>query len=268
MADADNRKHDSIQGEILHEYDGILEADNLLPRWWLATFYGTIFFSAGYWFYYEAYSIGQSPAEQYAAIMEERASQAVEVTDELLAGLSTDSTRVEAGQQLFATNCAVCHGQQGEGNIGPNLTDNAWIHGGLAADVHTTITQGVSTAGMPPWGQTLGPQGVLNVAAYVLSIRNTNVAGRPPQGQVVAEDGSPLPTPTEGAAPTDGAAPAEGAAPADGAAPAPTEGAPAGGPAPTEGAAPAPADGAAPTEAAPAGGTAPAEAPAPAAPPG
>ncbi|MBX7195896.1 MAG: c-type cytochrome, partial [Sandaracinaceae bacterium] len=202
---ADKRKHDAIQGEILHEYDGILEADNLLPRWWLVTFYGTILFSAGYWFYYEAFDVGQHPSEQFAAVMAERAATAVEVTPELLASLGTDSERVSAGQQLFATNCAVCHGQEGQGNIGPNLTDNAWIHGGTAADIHTTVTNGVASAGMPPWGQTLGPQGVLNAVAFIVSIRNQNREGRPPQGTVVAEDGSPLPAtppPTEAPAPT------------------------------------------------------------------
>lgn len=176
------KKHDEIQGEILHEYDGILEADNLLPRWWLATFYGTIVFSAGYWFYYDAYRIGEHPRARYDALIAERASAGVEVTDELLASLESDRERIEAGRTLYATNCAVCHGQEGEGNIGPNLTDDAWIHGGTSREIHTTVHDGVATAGMPPWGQTLGAQGVLNVVAFVLSIRNTNRPGRPPQG--------------------------------------------------------------------------------------
>jgi cytochrome c oxidase cbb3-type subunit 3 len=192
----EKRKHDAIQGEILHEYDGILEADNMLPRWWLVTFYGAILFSAGYWFYYEAFQIGQSPAELYASEMDARAASGGEVTAEMLASAAADSAHVSAGQAIFATNCAVCHGASGEGNVGPNLTDSSWIHGGTSTDIHRTISQGVATAGMPAWGQTLGPRGVLDVVAFVLSVRGTERVGRPPQGIVVAADGSPLDAPT------------------------------------------------------------------------
>ncbi|MBN8614168.1 MAG: c-type cytochrome [Deltaproteobacteria bacterium] len=193
----ENRKHDAIQGEILHEYDGILEADNLLPRWWLITFYGAILFSAGYWFYYEAFQIGLSPRERYVAEMDARATSGGEVTAEMLAGVASDSEHVSAGQALFASNCAVCHGGAGEGNIGPNLTDTSWIHGGLSTDIHHTVSQGVANAGMPAWGQTLGPRGVLDVVAFVLSIRGTERPGRPPQGTVVGPDGAPLAAPAE-----------------------------------------------------------------------
>lgn len=209
---AEERKHDSIQGEIVHEYDGILEADNLLPRWWLVTFYGAILFSAAYWFYYEAFAIGANPRARYEAILEERAANGGEVTEEMLVTLGADSSRVAAGQAIFATNCAVCHGQSGEGTIGPNLTDDAWLHGGTAMDIHHTIAQGVSTGGggMPAWGQTLGPRGLIDVASFVLSIRGTNRPGRPPQGVVEGagapvEDGA-VAEPTNGdAAPTEGA---------------------------------------------------------------
>ncbi|MCS6856668.1 MAG: c-type cytochrome [Sandaracinaceae bacterium] len=189
---ADVKQKDPIQGDILHEYDGILEADNLLPRWWLATFYGTIVFSGFYWFYYEAFDIGKSPAEQYAAWLEEESKKNIAVTDEMLIALPSDSTRVEKGRAVFSANCAACHGREGEGNIGPNLTDNAWLHGGRARDIYRTISEGVVTAGMPPWGQTLGQQGVLDVTAFVLSIRNTNKPGKPPQGQIVDDQDNPI----------------------------------------------------------------------------
>lgn len=240
MAEKKHEK-DAIQGEIVHEYDGILEADNLLPRWWLITFYGTVVFSAGYWFYYDAYHIGSTVRESYAAQMEARAVGG-EVTEELLAGVAADPARVAAGEALFATNCAVCHGGQGEGTIGPNLTDAAWIHGGSSVDIHHTITEGVGTAGMPAWGQTLGPSGVLDVVSFVLGMRDTNRPGRPPQGTVMGAE----PDAPEGAAPGDGA-PADGATAADGAPPAE-------GPAPSEEVAPAdgtegarPAEGGAPS---------------------
>lgn len=191
----EGKKRDAIQGEILHEYDGILEADNLLPRWWLVTFYGAILFSAGYWFYYEAFRIGRSPVEVYVAEMEARAANGEAVTPEMLASIASDAEHVSAGQALFASNCAVCHGASGEGNIGPNLTDSAWIHGGTSTDIHNTVSQGVSTAGMPAWGQTLGPRGVLDVVAFVLSVRGTERPGRPPQGTPVGADGMPVGVP-------------------------------------------------------------------------
>ncbi len=193
----EQKKHDPIQGEIVHEYDGILEADNLLPRWWLVTFYGAILFSAGYWFHYEAFRIGRSPMELYVAQMEARATSGGEVSAEMLASIASDAEHVRAGQALFATNCAVCHGAAGEGNIGPNLTDAAWLHGGTNTDIHHTVSEGVSSAGMPAWGQTLGPRGLLDVVAFVLSVRGTERPGRPPQGSVVGADGSPVPAAVE-----------------------------------------------------------------------
>ncbi len=84
-----------------------------------------------------------------------------------------------------ATNCAVCHGQEGQGNIGPNLTDNAWIHGGAPMQIFATVWKGVPEKGMVTWGPVLGKERIRSVVAYVLTLRNTNVAGgKPPEGQV------------------------------------------------------------------------------------
>jgi cytochrome c oxidase cbb3-type subunit 3 len=233
MADNQEPKVDPIQGEILHEYDGILEADNELPRWWLITFYGTIVFAAAYWFYYEGFAIGHHPVVLYADEMAARAAEGGEVTEEMLATFAGDPAMVE-------TNCVVCHGTRGEGNIGPNLTDSAWIHGGTPVAIHTTISNGVVARGMPAWSATLGRDSVLRAVAFVLSVRDTNVPGRAPEGPRDASGAAlPLPTPaptealpaegatpTEAAVATEGAAPAEGTVPPEGAAPtAPSEGA-------------------------------------------
>jgi len=215
------RKVDPIQGEILHEYDGILEADNELPRWWLITFYGTIIFAAAYWFYYEGFAVGRHPIALYADEMAARAAEGGEVTEEMLTTIAGDPAMVADGAHIFETHCVVCHGVRGEGNIGPNLTDSAWINGGEPVQIHTTLTNGISTRGMPAWGATLGRDGVLRVVAFVLSVRDTNVPGRAPEGpRDAAGAATPTPSPTEAApaegAETEGAAPAEGAAPEEG----------------------------------------------------
>lgn len=239
-------REDEIQGQIIHEYDGIEEADNDLPKWWLWIFYGSIVFAVGYWFYYHEYEMGPLPREAYAKQMAEKAAEGGDVSPELLATLAQDETTLSAGRQIFENNCVVCHKEQGQGDIGPNLTDAYWIHGGSAMDIYHTIAEGVQTAGMPSWEGPLGPKGVQQVTAYVMSIRGTNVEGKEPEGEkwVPGADSAAEASATErsdggatGGAASDGGAaqPQEGATtPQEGAAaseeeegaPAPDEGAP------------------------------------------
>lgn len=203
------KRTDEIQGEIIHEYDGIEEADNDLPKWWLFIFYASVAFAIFYWFYYHEYGVGLSPEEEYAAAMLERAGD--EVSAELLTMLSEDEASVSAGQELFQANCVACHGAQGEGQIGPNLTDPYWIHPGDPMGIYRTIDEGVLDKGMPPWGGPLGPQGMKNVTAYVLSIRDQNLQGKEPQGEIweggAAEaEGAPEEAAPEEATPADASA--------------------------------------------------------------
>ena len=118
----------------------------------------------------------------YADEMAARAAQGGEVTEEMLTAFAANPAMVAEGARIFETNCVVCHGARGEGNIGPNLTDSAWIHGGEPVDIHTTISSGVSARGMPAWSATLGRESVLRAAAFVLSIQDTNVPGRASEG--------------------------------------------------------------------------------------
>ncbi|UJR79457.1 c-type cytochrome [Sandaracinus amylolyticus] len=204
---SESRRTDPIQGEIVHEYDGILEADNRLPNWWLATFFGAIAFGALYWFAYESWHFAQSPREQYTAAMEAAAEAGGEVSDEMLGLIAENDQRVSDGRNTFASNCAACHGQRGEGQIGPNLTDANWIHGGAPTSLYTTVRNGVPSAGMPAWGPVLGERTVQSVVAYLMSIRDTNVPGREPQGDVWVPGAAP--SEGEPAAPSEPAAPAE-----------------------------------------------------------
>lgn len=231
---------DEIQGEILHVYDGIEEADNELPNWWLWTFYGAIVFAVFYWFAYHEFESVPLPAQAYAIELQARSGG--EVSEELLVAMAGNPDAVSAGQALYVTNCVVCHKERGEGNIGPNLTDEFWIYGGSPVDIHRTIAEGALQAGMPAWAGPLGAEKVQQLTAFVMSIQNTNIEGKAAQG----ERWTPGATPTEVEATegepteaTDGE-PTEGE-PTDGA---PTEGAPTAG----EEAAP-PGEGAAPSEA-------------------
>lgn len=177
------RKHDPIQGEILHEYDGILEADNRLPRWWLMTLYGAIVFSLGYWFYYEQFKAGPGLQQAYYAEKAREAEKTgADPTDsELLAASSGPELAI--GEKLFASNCVACHEAQGQGKIGPNLTDAAWLHGGAPVEIFRTIRDGFAAKGMPAWGPILGRGGVTQVTAYVLSMRDKNLPGKAAEGE-------------------------------------------------------------------------------------
>jgi cytochrome c oxidase cbb3-type subunit 3 len=175
------------------EHDGIQEYDNRLPNWWLWTLYGAIVFAFGYWFWFHTSDAGPSPQERYAADMQRAAEaqlaamEGQEITDESLTLMSTVDSRVAAGREVFQQFCVVCHMEQGQGNVGPNLTDAYWLHGGRPTDIHNTVTNGVIEKGMAAWGNQLGPRRVLDVVAFVLTLKDTNVPGKEPQGELESE---------------------------------------------------------------------------------
>ncbi|MEM8609571.1 MAG: cbb3-type cytochrome c oxidase N-terminal domain-containing protein [Myxococcota bacterium] len=183
---SDIKRTDEIQGEILHVYDGIEEADNNLPTWWLLTFYGAIAFGLVYWFYYQIYGVGESQRQKYDYAVAAAEAQKSVVSNESLDALALDASAVTAGSEIFTAQCVACHNAQAEGRegLGPNLTDAYWIHGGAPVDIHATVTNGVAAKGMPPWTPILGEEGVNQVVAYVLTLRDTNVPGKPPEGEI------------------------------------------------------------------------------------
>lgn len=174
---------DEIAGEIIHVYDGIEEADNELPAWWIAMFVGGAVFALGYWFAYHEYEALKLPNEEYSAAVIARAEAAGTVSvDALVLGANNPETLASA-KTTFTATCVACHGADGQGVIGPNLTDDHWIHGGSALAVYTTIKDGILTKGMPSWGPVLGDKAVQQLASYVISLRGKNVAGKAPEGQ-------------------------------------------------------------------------------------
>jgi cytochrome c oxidase cbb3-type subunit 3 len=178
-----------------HDYDGIQEYDNRLPNWWLWTFYLAVIFAFVYWLHYHSIGTGDLPHEQFAAEMAAADARAMELaaqqpaTDEMLLAMAQDPAAVSAGRGVYAANCIACHLPTGGGSIGPNLTDAHWIHGSRPTDLLRTVTNGVLEKGMVQWGPLLGPIRCRQVVAYLLTLKNTNVAGgKAPEGKPDAAD--------------------------------------------------------------------------------
>lgn len=171
------------KSKVVHVYDGIEEEDNELPRWWLTTFWGAIVFAVIYWGVYHIFGVADLPLAAYGAEVERRAGAGGEVTAELLENMLGVPTELAEGGELYKTHCAVCHGQKGEGVIGPNLTDDFWLHGGDSMDVFKSIKSGIPAAGMPEWGPPLGASNTRKVTVFVLSLRGTHAPGKEPQGE-------------------------------------------------------------------------------------
>lgn len=181
-----------------HAYDGIEEYDNPLPGWWVWIFWATIVFSLGYWAYYQ---IGPGPSEVavYEAEMREAAARQPVATssggstDQALLALQKNAGALAKGKEIFAGRCVPCHGDRGQGIVGPNLTDDFWLHGGRPSEIYHTITEGEPEKGMIPWKTQLSPEEIAAVTAYVGTLRGTNPPNpKPPEGQKVAADGAPL----------------------------------------------------------------------------
>lgn len=176
-----------------HEYDGIQEYDNPLPGWWVWFFYATIVLVPLY--YWDPLGIGEGPGKDavYAAEMAAYAAAHPAPaagggrTDEQLAALVSDATALGDGKAVFAQYCAACHRADGGGQIGPNLTDDAWLHGSAPTAIYKTIDEGVLAKGMPNWGKVLKPEQVDHVTAYVISLKGTNPPNpKAPEGVAAA----------------------------------------------------------------------------------
>jgi cytochrome c oxidase cbb3-type subunit 3 len=185
MADQPDPRRDRLMD---HEYDGIAEYDNPMPRWWLLTFAGTVIFSVIYALNIGPVGSGAGRIAQYEAevaaakaLMPETPATADPA--QLLA-LAGDAAATRAGQQVYASYCASCHGPDGGGLIGPNLADNAWLHGGAPDQVYATIVNGVLAKGMPAWEKLLGADQLTQVTAYVVSLAGTTPANpKAPEGE-------------------------------------------------------------------------------------
>jgi len=179
---------------IDHAYDGIKELDNPTPAWFMGLFYVTIAFGIGYLVFYYVFD-GPNQEQEYEqemlmaenqrkAFLETQANSVDENSVEIDVSVET----LSEGKAIFSQNCMACHGAAGEGGIGPNLTDDYWLHGGTIKHVFKTIKYGVPDKGMIAWEQQLSPVQIAQVANYILSIHGTNPANaKAPQGELVEQ---------------------------------------------------------------------------------
>ena len=175
-----------------HEYDGIRELDNNLPPWWKYGFYFTILF--GFVYIYNFHIAHSSPLQlqEYTAelaeadsIKKEQLKNAAASIDETNVIALVDPTSLSSAKSIFSGNCANCHGQNGEGGVGPNMTDDYWIHGGGIQNIFKTIKYGVPAKGMIAWQTQLNPEAIQKVASYILTLQGTNPAnGKAAQGTI------------------------------------------------------------------------------------
>lgn len=175
---------------IDHTYDGIQELDNPTPVWFNALFYSTIVFAIGYLLIYHVFGWGMNQEQEYLAEMQAAEVQRMEYLatsgtniDENNVALDLSPEMVIPGQEIYLQSCGVCHGNQGEGMIGPNLTDEYWLHGGDIKDIFRVVKYGVPDKGMVPWESSLTPVQIAQVSNFIASIIGTNPPNpKDPQG--------------------------------------------------------------------------------------
>jgi len=182
-----------FEDKVLHELDGIKEYDNAMPGWLMAIWWGSLIFSAAYLIFF-ALNFGEGTME---AEYRGATAQAVTAVDayfaanplvppspaELLAG-AKDPAVLETGRSRFTRTCAACHGASAQGLIGPNLTDDRWIHGGTVEQVFQSVAKGWPAKGMPPWGRVVKPEELAALVSYVRSIQGSNPPNaRAPEGE-------------------------------------------------------------------------------------
>jgi cytochrome c oxidase cbb3-type subunit III len=171
-----------------HEYDGIRELDNNLPPWWKYMFYATIVFAGIYIFYYHFSDKGELQLAEYNKEMATAEKLMASKMNESTVTLISDKALLEDGKKIFTENCGACHGKEGQGGIGPNLTDEYWLHGGGIRNVFKTIKYGVPAKSMRAWQNDFSPKQMQEVASYILTLQGTTPANaKEPQGEIYSD---------------------------------------------------------------------------------
>ncbi len=184
-----------IDLDLGHDYDGIRELDNSLPPWWIYGFYITILFGCVYLWRYHVSHTAPSSAEEFQIAMKaadvekaEYLKNSANNIDETTVKLLTGEADLAAGKTVFQTTCFACHGKNGEGIVGPNLTDDYWLHGGSIQSIFKTIKYGYPEKGMKSWKDDYSPIQIAQIASYVKSLKGTNPPNpKAPQGNLEAD---------------------------------------------------------------------------------
>jgi cytochrome c oxidase cbb3-type subunit 3 len=183
--------------QLDHDYDGIKELDNSLPPWWIYGFYFTILFAGVYMYRYHISKSAPLQVEELAVekIQAEREKVAYMATlannvDETSIAYNPTAELLTEGKAIFVKNCVSCHGPEAQGaSIGPNLTDEYWIHKGGIKDIFKTIKNGVQEKGMIPWGQQLSNAQIAAAATFIKSLQESHPANpKAPQGDKYEEE--------------------------------------------------------------------------------
>lgn len=165
-----------------HDYDGIRELDNALPPWWKYGFYITIGIAFIYVLNFHVFGTGLNPTEEYNAEMEQARikkeiydannKDRIDENDVPMA----DADGIKAGQRLYDANCVACHLKDGGGSVGPNLTDDYWLHKGSLNDIYQTIKNGYPDKGMQSWSSTFSPKEMSFLASFIKTLHGTQPA--------------------------------------------------------------------------------------------
>lgn len=175
--------------DVGHVYDDIKELDNRIPPWFNYLFAGTVLFAFIYMIDYHVLGISKLSTDEY---MEEIVAANLQRKILLASGGSInenalvqlkDEASLKEGREIFQKFCISCHGPQAGGLVGPNLTDEFWIHGGGIKSVYTTIKKGVPGKGMISWELVFSQRQIQSIGSYVLSLQGTNPpGGKSPEG--------------------------------------------------------------------------------------
>jgi len=174
-----------------HSYDGITELDNFMPPWLQWVFIGSVAFAVIYFVNYTVLGIGPTGEEEYqeelrleAIAAEARKASLVAGIDETTVVFDGSAEAISSGKSIFESNCAACHAPDGGGGVGPNLTDDYWLHGGSIQDIFKVVKYGVVEKGMIPWQDQLSPEEMQQVSSYILTLVGTSPANpKEPQGE-------------------------------------------------------------------------------------
>jgi cytochrome c oxidase cbb3-type subunit 3 len=178
-----------------HYYDGIRELDNITPPWFIAGFAATILFAAVYLYRFHIAESALTQEQELAIEMKDAQIlqdsllklEGNKVDENSVAML--DATGIAAGKKLYDMNCVACHGDKGQGGVGPNMTDNYWIHGGSIKDVFKSIKYGWVEKGMKSWKDDFSPTQIAQLSSYVESLKGTNPPGaKEKQGELYVEE--------------------------------------------------------------------------------
>jgi cytochrome c oxidase cbb3-type subunit III len=177
-----------------HNYDGIKELDNALPPWWKYGFIVSIIAAFIYLMNFHVIGSGKNPDEEYQSEMARAQQQLAEYHEKNKDNIDennvpmADAAGIANGKATFTQTCFPCHGKLGEGGVGPNLTDDYWLHGGKLNDIYHTIKNGYPEKGMQSWQNQFTPKQISEIASYIKSLRGSNPpAGKAPQGDLFVD---------------------------------------------------------------------------------